>query len=79
MDRIDVFAAAEPGATFLLNAPFSPEEIHRPRQTQEIIVRKKPRFFVIDGYAVARAAGPWCWTTSQAPGNNWQIRRTRLG
>jgi pyruvate-ferredoxin/flavodoxin oxidoreductase len=81
MDRIDVLAAAEPGATFLLNAPFSPEEIwnHIPRQTQEIIIRKKLRFFVIDGYAVARAAGRWCRTTSQAPGNNWRIRRTRLG
>jgi pyruvate-ferredoxin/flavodoxin oxidoreductase len=60
MDRIVVLAAAEPGATFLLNAPFSPEEIwnHIPRQTQEIIILKKLRIFAIDGYAVARAAGP---------------------
>ncbi len=59
MDRIDVLAAAEPGATFLLNAPFGPEEIwnHIPRQTQETIIRKKLRFYVIDGYAVARTAG----------------------
>ena len=59
MDRIDVLAAAEPGATFLLNAPFGPEEIWNsiPRQTQETIIRKKLRFFVIDGYTVARAAG----------------------
>ena len=59
VDRIDVLAAAEPGATFLLNAPFGPEEIwnHIPRQTQETIIRKKLRFYVIDGYAVARAAG----------------------
>ena len=59
MDRIDVLAAAEPGATFLLNAPFGPEEIwnHIPRQVQESIIRKKLRFFVIDGYAVAREAG----------------------
>ena len=58
LDRIDVLAAAEPGATFLLNAPFGADEIwqHIPRQVQEIIIKKKLRFFVIDGYAVARAA-----------------------
>ena len=46
MDRIDVLAAAEPGATLLLNAPFGPEEIWNsiPRQTQETIIRKKLRF-----------------------------------
>jgi pyruvate-ferredoxin/flavodoxin oxidoreductase len=44
LDRIDVLAAAEPGATFLLNAPFGPEEIwdHIPRQAQESILGKKP-------------------------------------
>ena len=59
LDRIDVLSAAEPGAVFLLNTPFGPEEIwnHVPRQVQETILRKKLRFYVIDGYAVARAAG----------------------
>jgi len=59
LDRIDVLSAAEPGATFLLNSPFGPEEIwqHIPRQVQETIIKKKLRFFVIDGYTVARAAG----------------------
>jgi pyruvate-ferredoxin/flavodoxin oxidoreductase len=59
LDRIDVLSAAEPGATFLLNAPFGPEEIwqHIPRQVQESIIKKKLRFYVIDGYTVARAAG----------------------
>jgi len=59
LDRIDVLAAAETGATFLLNAPFGPDEIwqHIPRQVQETIIKKKLRFFVIDGYTVARAAG----------------------
>ena len=59
MDRIDVLSAAEPGAVFLLNTPFGPEEIwdHIPKQVQETILRKKLRFYVIDGYAVARAAG----------------------
>ncbi len=59
LDRIDVLAAAEPGATFLLNAPYGPGDIwqHLPRQAQETILKKKLRFFVIDGYTVARAAG----------------------
>jgi pyruvate-ferredoxin/flavodoxin oxidoreductase len=59
LDRIEVLAAAEPGATFLLNAPFGPDEIwsHIPRQVQETIIQKELRFFVIDGYNVARAAG----------------------
>jgi pyruvate-ferredoxin/flavodoxin oxidoreductase len=59
LDRIDVLAAAEPGAVFLLNSPFGPDEIwdHVPRQAQEIIIKKKLRFYVIDGYTVARAAG----------------------
>ncbi|HKM82759.1 MAG TPA: pyruvate:ferredoxin (flavodoxin) oxidoreductase [Candidatus Acidoferrum sp.] len=59
MDRIDVLAAAEPGAVFLLNTPFGPDAIwdHIPRQAQETIIKKKLRFFVIDGYSVARAAG----------------------
>jgi pyruvate-ferredoxin/flavodoxin oxidoreductase len=59
LDRIDVLAAAEDKATFLLNAPFGAEEIwrHIPRQAQETILKKKLRFYVIDAYKVARDAG----------------------
>jgi len=59
LDRIEVLGAAEPGATFLLNAPFGPDEIwnHVPREVQETILKKKLRFFVIDAYKVAREAG----------------------
>jgi pyruvate-ferredoxin/flavodoxin oxidoreductase len=59
IDRIDVLTAAEPGATFLLNAPFGPEEIwnHLPRQVQQTIINKKLNFFVIDAYSVAREVG----------------------
>ncbi len=51
--------AAEPGATFLLNSPYGPEEVwdHIPRSTQEQIIKKKLHFYVIDGYAVAAEAG----------------------
>lgn len=59
MDRMDVLTAAEPGATFLLNAPFGPGEIwdHLPRQVQQTILDKKLKFYVIDAYSVAREAG----------------------
>jgi pyruvate-ferredoxin/flavodoxin oxidoreductase len=50
---------AEPGAAFLLNSPYGPEEVwnHLPRTVQEQIIGKKLRFFVIDGHKVAREAG----------------------
>jgi pyruvate-ferredoxin/flavodoxin oxidoreductase len=59
MDRMDVLAAAETGATFLLNAPFGADEIwnHLARQVQETILKKKLKFFVIDAYSVARETG----------------------
>ncbi|MGD0839867.1 MAG: pyruvate:ferredoxin (flavodoxin) oxidoreductase [Candidatus Acidiferrales bacterium] len=59
LDRIDVLAGAETGATFLLNAPFEPGEVwnHLPRKVQQNIIDKKLRFYVIDGYKVARDAG----------------------
>jgi len=59
LERFDMLKAAEPGATFLLNSPFGPEEVweHLPRTTQEQIVRKKIRFYVIDAVQVARDAG----------------------
>jgi len=59
LERIDVLAAAETGATFLLNAPFGPDDVwdHLPRQVQRQIIDKKIRFYIVDGYAVARDAG----------------------
>ena len=59
LDRFDVLKAAEPGSTFLLNSPYGPEEVweHLPRTTQEHIVNKKLRFYVIDGVKVAGEAG----------------------
>jgi pyruvate-ferredoxin/flavodoxin oxidoreductase len=59
LERLDVLKAAEPGAVFLLNSPYGPEEVwdHLPRPVQEQILARRLRFFVIDGYRVARAAG----------------------
>jgi pyruvate-ferredoxin/flavodoxin oxidoreductase len=57
--RMDVLQAAEPGAVFLLNSPFGPDEVwrHLPRRVQQQIIEKALKFYVVDGYAVAREAG----------------------
>ena len=59
LERIDVLKAAEPGATFLLNSAYGPDEIwnHLPRAVQQQILDKQLKFYVIDGYEVARRTG----------------------
>ncbi len=59
LDRFDVLAKAEPGATFLLNSPYGPEEVwdHLPVTVQRQITERKLKFYVIDGYRVAKEAG----------------------
>ena len=50
---------AAPGAVFLLNSTFGPDEIwdELPYEVQEAIVEKQLRLFVIDANKVARATG----------------------
>ena len=50
---------AGPGAAFLLNSPFRPDEVwdQLPREVQEQIIEKKLKFYVIDAYEVAKATG----------------------
>jgi pyruvate-ferredoxin/flavodoxin oxidoreductase len=59
LERMDVLSRADNEATFLLNAPFGPNEVwdHLPRKAQQQIIEKKLRVFVIDAYSVARDAG----------------------
>ena len=59
LERMDILAAADTGAVFLLNTPYGADEIwnHLPRRTQETILKKKIQFYVIDGYTVARESG----------------------
>ncbi len=59
LDRYDMLSALVEGGTFLLNSPFGPEEIwdKLPRLVQQQLIAKKARFFVIDGYQVARDTG----------------------
>lgn len=55
LERYDVLRLAAPGATFLLNSPYKPEEVwdNMPRSTQQTIIDKNLKFYVVDGYQVA--------------------------
>jgi pyruvate-ferredoxin/flavodoxin oxidoreductase len=59
LEKMDAVAAAQPGAVFLLNSPYSAKEVwdHLPKTTQLEIQRKKIEFYVIDGYEVANETG----------------------
>jgi pyruvate-ferredoxin/flavodoxin oxidoreductase len=59
LDRYDMLSSLIAGGTFLLNSPFGPDETwdKLPRAVQEQLITKKARFFVIDGYQVARDTG----------------------
>jgi pyruvate-ferredoxin/flavodoxin oxidoreductase len=59
LERLEVLELAAPGATFLLNSPFGPDQVwqHLPRPVQAELIRKRLRLFVIDGDRVAREAG----------------------
>jgi pyruvate-ferredoxin/flavodoxin oxidoreductase len=59
LEKYDMLKDAIPGATFLLNSPFGPDEVWDkiPRSVQNQIINKKIRFFIIDGYKVAKMTG----------------------
>jgi pyruvate-ferredoxin/flavodoxin oxidoreductase len=59
LERFDVLKYAEPGAVFLLNSIYGPEDVwdNLPCETQESIITKELRFYVIDAYKVAQKTG----------------------
>lgn len=59
LDRLDMLKKARNGATFLLNAPFSPDQVWEniPKKVQEQIIEKNLKFYAIDAYKVARENG----------------------
>ena len=59
IEKYDMLEAAMPGATFLLNSPFGPDEIweHLPREVQKDIIDKDLKFYIIDAYKVAAETG----------------------
>jgi pyruvate-ferredoxin/flavodoxin oxidoreductase len=59
VEQFDILANAAPGATFLLNSIYGPDEVwdHLPREMQQQIIEKQLKFYVIDAYDVARQTG----------------------
>ena len=59
LDRMDMLKHARPGATFLLNAPYPPDQVwdHVPKAVQQQIIDKNLKFYSIDAYKVARENG----------------------
>jgi pyruvate-ferredoxin/flavodoxin oxidoreductase len=59
VERFDVLKLAQPGATFLLNSPYRPQEVwdHLPVTMQQDLLEKKLRLYVINADQVAEEAG----------------------
>ncbi len=59
LERLDVLKYAEPGATFLLNSPYGPDDVwdYLPGEVQDDILGKHLRVYVIDAAKVARETG----------------------
>ena len=59
LERFDMLKFAAPGATFLLNSIYGPEDVWEklPQEVQKDIIEKKLKFYVIDGYKIAEATG----------------------
>jgi pyruvate-ferredoxin/flavodoxin oxidoreductase len=59
LERYNTLKLAQRGATFLLNSPYSPQEVwdKLPRSVQQTIIDKRLKFYVVDAYKVARETG----------------------
>ena len=59
LEKFDVLKYAAPGAVFLLNSPYGPEEVwdHLPREVQEQIIAKGLKLYVINAHQVAKETG----------------------
>jgi len=59
VEKLDMLAYAQPGATFLVNSPFGPDEIwdQFPREVQEDIKAKGLKLYCIDATKVAKDTG----------------------
>ncbi|MDD6173681.1 MAG: pyruvate:ferredoxin (flavodoxin) oxidoreductase [Elusimicrobia bacterium] len=59
LERYDILGKAKQGATFLLNAPYSKEEVwdKLPKEVQKQIIDKKLKFYAIDASHIALKTG----------------------
>jgi pyruvate-ferredoxin/flavodoxin oxidoreductase len=59
LEKYDMVEQAVPGATFLLNSMYGPDEVwdHLPAEVQDQILKKGLKVYVIDAFKVARETG----------------------
>jgi len=59
LERFDMLKYAKPGAVFLLNSLYGPDEVwdNLPKEVQEAILEKDLKFYVINAYDVAEKTG----------------------
>jgi len=59
LEKYEMVEQAVPGATFLLNSPYGPDEVwdRLPAEVQQQILEKKLKLYVIDAFKVARDTG----------------------
>ncbi len=59
IERLEVLKLLQPGGVFLLNSPYSAEEVwkHLPKEIQKELIQKRPKFYVIDAVKVAKETG----------------------
>lgn len=59
MEKLDMVKNLVKGGTFLLNSPYSPDEIwdYLPREIQEDLIEKEAGFYTIDAQKVAETSG----------------------
>jgi pyruvate-ferredoxin/flavodoxin oxidoreductase len=59
LEKYDVLKNIKDGGVFLLNSPFGPDQVwdNIPREVQKQVIDKKLKFYVIDGYHVAKETG----------------------
>ena len=59
LEQIEMLKYAKPGATFLLNSIFGPDQVwdNLPQEVQEDILEKDLDFYIIDAYEVAKETG----------------------
>lgn len=59
LEKYDVLEKMDDNGVFLLNTPYQIEETwdNLPKEVQEVIIKKKIKFYAIDAYKVAKEAG----------------------
>jgi len=59
LERYDMLKNAIPGAVFLVNSAYGPDDVwnHLPREVQEQLIARRMKMYTIDAYSVARETG----------------------